>query len=168
MSDNCTAETIVEFINSHIANLSASALTQSYASNDANTDIFNASMQQMAANEAQHNNEHARMLQQFATMTTNQPGPQQFANQRPYESRWAMAHSQSCANTTLGAGVTMSPSRGRGPRWQQILYRSWPSQPTGTSARRSSPLCRGESDESLHPHRCPATPATESQILKHG
>jgi hypothetical protein len=33
--------------------------------------MFNASMQQMAANKAQHNNEHARMIQQFAMTTTN-------------------------------------------------------------------------------------------------
>ena len=38
-------------------------------------------MQQMAANEAQRNNVHARMIQQFAMMTTNQPRPQQFATQ---------------------------------------------------------------------------------------
>jgi hypothetical protein len=81
VSDNGTAKTIVESINSHMANLSASVLTQSNASNDANTAIFNVSMQHMAANEAQRNNEHARMLQQFAMMTTYQPISQQFANQ---------------------------------------------------------------------------------------
>jgi hypothetical protein len=41
--------------------------------------MFNASMQQMAANKSQQNNERARMIQQFAMMTTNQPGQQQFA-----------------------------------------------------------------------------------------
>ena len=81
VSDDGTADTIVESINSHMANLSTSVFTQSNTSNNANTAIFNASMQQMAANKAQRNNEHTRMLQQFAMMTTNQPGPQQFASQ---------------------------------------------------------------------------------------
>ena len=80
-SEDGTADTIVESINSHIANLTASVMTQSNAANDANTAMFNASMQQMAANEAQRNNDHARMIQQFAMMTTNQPGQQQFATQ---------------------------------------------------------------------------------------
>ncbi len=53
-----------------MANLSASVLTQSSASNDANTAIFNASIQQMAANKAQRNAEHAAMMQQFALMQT--------------------------------------------------------------------------------------------------
>ena len=38
-------------------------------------------MQQMAANKAQHNNEHTQMLQHFAMMTRNHPGPQQFVGQ---------------------------------------------------------------------------------------
>ena len=54
---------------------------QSNASNDASTAIFNASMQQMAANKVQRNNEHAQMIQQFEMMTTYQPRPQQFATQ---------------------------------------------------------------------------------------
>ena len=57
-----------------MANLSASVLTQSTASNDANTAIFNASIQQMAANEAQRNADHTRMMQQFAMMATT-PNP---------------------------------------------------------------------------------------------
>ena len=81
MSDNDTANTIVESINSHMANLSVSVLTQSNASNNANTAICNTTMQPMAANEMQHINEHTRILQQFAMMTTNQPGPQQFVSQ---------------------------------------------------------------------------------------
>ena len=64
-----------------MANLTASVLTQSNTSKDTNTTLFNASVQQIAANEVQHNNEHARMIQQFAMMTTNQPGQQQFATQ---------------------------------------------------------------------------------------
>jgi hypothetical protein len=51
-----------------MANLSASVLTQSTASNEANTAIFNSSIQQMAANEAQRNADHTRMMQQFALM----------------------------------------------------------------------------------------------------
>ena len=64
-----------------MANLSALVLTQSNASNDATTAIFNASMQHMAANKARRNNEHTQMIQQFAMMTTYQPGPQQLATQ---------------------------------------------------------------------------------------
>jgi hypothetical protein len=64
-----------------MANLTASVITQSNAANDANTALFNAPKQQMTANEAQCNNEHTRMIQQFAMMTTNQPGQQQFATQ---------------------------------------------------------------------------------------
>ena len=70
VSDDGTAKTVIETINSHMANLSASVLTQSSVSNDANTAIFNASIQQMAANEAQRNAEHAQMMQQFALMQT--------------------------------------------------------------------------------------------------
>jgi hypothetical protein len=81
VSDDGTAETIVEYISSHMANLSASVLTQSNTSNNANTAIFNMSMQQMAANKAQRNNDQTRMLQQFTMMTNNQPGPQQFSGQ---------------------------------------------------------------------------------------
>jgi len=54
-----------------MANLSASVLTQSTASNDANNAAFQASMQQLAANETQRNADHNRMLQQFVMMTTN-------------------------------------------------------------------------------------------------
>ena len=70
VSNGGTAETIVESINTHMANLSASVLTQSSASNDANTTVFNAAIQQMAANEAQRNADHTRMMQQFAMMST--------------------------------------------------------------------------------------------------
>jgi hypothetical protein len=61
ISDDGTAETIVDSINTRMANLSASVLTQSTASNNANTAVFNASIQQMAANEAQRNADHTRM-----------------------------------------------------------------------------------------------------------
>jgi hypothetical protein len=71
VSDDGTAETIVASIDAHMANLSASVLTQSSASNDANTTVFNAAIQQMAANEAQRNADHARMMEQFAMMSTN-------------------------------------------------------------------------------------------------
>ena len=71
VSDNGTAKTIVESINMHMANLSASVLTQSAASNNANTAVFNASIQQMAANEAQRNADHTRMMQQFALMQSS-------------------------------------------------------------------------------------------------
>ncbi len=64
-----------------MANISASVLSQSNASNYANTPIFNALMQQVTANKAQCNNNHNCMLQQFAMMTTNPHGAQQFSSQ---------------------------------------------------------------------------------------
>jgi hypothetical protein len=70
VSDDGTDEMIVDTINSHMANLSALVLTQSSASNNANTAIFNASIQQIAANEAQRNAEHTQMMHQFALMQT--------------------------------------------------------------------------------------------------
>jgi hypothetical protein len=81
VSDNGTADTIVESIQTHMANLSASVLLQLTASNNANTAVFNNSMQQVAANEAQRNANHMHIIQQFTMMTTNQPGVQQFAGQ---------------------------------------------------------------------------------------
>jgi hypothetical protein len=105
-SDNGTANTIVESINSHIANLTASVITQSNAANDANTAMFNASMQQMAANEAQRNNDHARMIQQFAMMTTNQPGQQQFATKNKLR-------------VTAGGGALSIPVLAPTQQWSQ-------------------------------------------------
>jgi hypothetical protein len=67
------SQNIVESINTHIANLSATVLMQSTASNNANTAIFNASMQQGAANKAQCNSNHNCMMQQFAMMLTTSP-----------------------------------------------------------------------------------------------
>jgi hypothetical protein len=72
-SDNGTAKTIVESINTHTANLSATVLSQSTTSNDSNTVIFNASMQQIAANKAQRNSDPNCMMQQFAMMSTTSP-----------------------------------------------------------------------------------------------
>jgi hypothetical protein len=81
VSDNGMADTIVESIQTHMANLSATVLLQLTMSNNANTAILNASMQKVAANEAQRNANHMHMLQQFAMMMTNWPGIQQFAGQ---------------------------------------------------------------------------------------
>jgi hypothetical protein len=64
-----------------MANLSATIILQLTASNNANTAIFNALMQQVAANKAQHDANHMHMLQQFAMMTKNQPRVQQCAGQ---------------------------------------------------------------------------------------
>jgi hypothetical protein len=71
--DNGISETIVESINTHMANLSATVLLQSTTSNNANMAVFNASMQQVAANKAQDNKKHNRMMQQFAMMSTASP-----------------------------------------------------------------------------------------------
>ncbi len=64
-----------------MANLAATILLQLTMSNDVNIAAFNASMQQVATNETQHDANHMHMLQQFAMMTTNQPGIQQLAGQ---------------------------------------------------------------------------------------
>jgi hypothetical protein len=82
ISDNVTTDTFIDSINAHMANLSASIMTQSTASNDANTAIFNALMQQIAANEAHCNADHTHMVVQlFAMMLTNNIGVPPFANQ---------------------------------------------------------------------------------------
>jgi hypothetical protein len=65
------ANTIVKSIQTHMDNLSATVLLQSTASNNANTAIFNALMQQVTMNKAQRNTNHMHMLQQFAMMMTN-------------------------------------------------------------------------------------------------
>jgi hypothetical protein len=76
VSDAGTAETIVNSINTHMANLSASVLSQKTASTEAKATQLKASMQQIAANETQRNREHALMMQQFAMMsTTNTVNP---------------------------------------------------------------------------------------------
>jgi hypothetical protein len=107
-SDNDgTAKTIVESINSHMANLTSSVITQSNAANNANTAMLNASMQQMAANKAHRNNEHARMIQQFAMMTTNQPGQQQFATQNRLR-------------VTAGGGVLSIPVLAPTQQWSPV------------------------------------------------
>ena len=128
VSDDGTAETIVDTINSHMANLSASVLTQSSASNDANTAIFNASIQQMAANEAQRNAEHAAMMQQFALMQTagttriaaggariNYPAAIAQANVIPQAITVLPPTQQWYAGTT-GRGGSNRPRSGRGRR----------------------------------------------------
>jgi hypothetical protein len=51
-----------------MANLSASVLSQSSTSNNANTAVFNAFIQQMVTNEARRNKDHTRVMQQFALM----------------------------------------------------------------------------------------------------
>jgi hypothetical protein len=63
VSDDGMANTIVDSLNTHMANLAASVLSQTKASNNANTDIFNASMNKGATNEAQCNNNHNRRMQ---------------------------------------------------------------------------------------------------------
>jgi hypothetical protein len=78
VSDNGTANTFVDSLNTHMANLDVSVLLQTTTSNNANTAIFNASMNQVAANEAQRNNNHNRMMQQFAMLLTMPPAALQF------------------------------------------------------------------------------------------
>ncbi len=82
VSDNDTADTIVKSITTHMANLSASVLSQATASNNANTAIFNASMQQVIANKAQCSQEHNCMVQQFLMMLTAPLATQQFVGQQ--------------------------------------------------------------------------------------
>jgi hypothetical protein len=69
--DNDTAETITTTINSHMANLSA----QTAASLDANATQINASLQQLATNNAQLHQQQQLMMQQMAMLTTNANTP---------------------------------------------------------------------------------------------
>jgi hypothetical protein len=65
--DNDTAEIIATTINSHMANLSA----QMAASLKANTSQINASLQQLANNNAQLHQQQQSLMQQMAMLTTN-------------------------------------------------------------------------------------------------
>jgi hypothetical protein len=67
VSDNDTAETITTTINSHMANLSA----QTAASLNANATQINASLQQLATNNAQLHQQQQLMMQKMAMLTTN-------------------------------------------------------------------------------------------------
>jgi hypothetical protein len=69
--DNNTAETITTTINSHMANLSA----QTAAHLDANATQINASLQQLATNNAQLHQQQQLMMQQMAMLTTNANTP---------------------------------------------------------------------------------------------
>jgi hypothetical protein len=87
--DNSTANTIVELIATPMENLHASVQLQATTSNDANMAIFNASMQQVAANRAQRTQEHNHMVQQFVMMLTTPAAAQQFAGQQVRRSQAA-------------------------------------------------------------------------------
>jgi hypothetical protein len=65
--DNNTAETIAIAINSHMANL----LAQTAASLKANATQINASLQQLATNNAQFHQQQQSLMQQMALLTTN-------------------------------------------------------------------------------------------------
>jgi hypothetical protein len=80
--ENGQADTIIKLIATHMANLSASVLSQSTALNNVNTAIFNVPMQQVAANKSQCTQEHNHMVQQFAMMATAPSATQQFAGQQ--------------------------------------------------------------------------------------
>jgi hypothetical protein len=60
--------------------------------NNANTAIFNVSMQQVAANKVQCTQERNRMVQQFVMMLTTPPAAQQFAG---HQVGWPQAATQS-------------------------------------------------------------------------
>ncbi len=67
VSDDDTAETIAMTINSHMANLSA----QTAASLEANATQINASLQQLATNNAQLHQQQQSLMQQMAMLTMN-------------------------------------------------------------------------------------------------
>jgi hypothetical protein len=71
VSEDDTAETITTTINSHMANLSA----QTAASLDANATQINASLHQLATNNAQLHHQQQLMMQQMAMLTTNANTP---------------------------------------------------------------------------------------------
>jgi hypothetical protein len=67
VSDDNTAATIAITINSHMANLSA----QTTASHEANVTQINATLQQLATNNAQLHQQQPSLMQQIALLTTN-------------------------------------------------------------------------------------------------
>jgi hypothetical protein len=67
VSDDDTAKTIARTINFHMANLS----TQMAASLEANAMQINASLQQLATNNAQLHQQQQLLMQQMAMLTTN-------------------------------------------------------------------------------------------------
>jgi hypothetical protein len=71
VSDDDTAETITTTINSHMENLSA----QTAASLDTNMTQINASLQQLAINNAQLHQQQHLMMQQMAMLMTNANTP---------------------------------------------------------------------------------------------
>jgi hypothetical protein len=71
VSEDDTAETITTTINSHMVNLSA----QTSASLDANATQINASLQQLATNNAQLHHQQQLMMQQMVMLTTNANTP---------------------------------------------------------------------------------------------
>jgi hypothetical protein len=71
VSDDDTAKTITTTINSYMANLSV----QTAASLDANATKINASLQQLATNNAQLHQQQQLMMQQMAMLTTNANTP---------------------------------------------------------------------------------------------
>jgi hypothetical protein len=77
-----------------MANLFTTVLLQSTASNNANTAVFNASMQQVAANKAQRNNNHNCMMQQFAMMLTISPITLFTGQPTSQPARWPQAATQ--------------------------------------------------------------------------
>ncbi len=89
--DDDTANTIVELIATHMANISLSVFLQATATNDENKAIFNTLMQQVATNKVQHTQEHNHMFQQFAMMLTAPPVAQQFVGQ---QAGWLQAATQ--------------------------------------------------------------------------
>ncbi len=62
ISDDGIIDTIVGTINSHMANISTKVSVQTAASNDANSSLINASLQQFAANKAQQNQQHLQVI----------------------------------------------------------------------------------------------------------
>jgi hypothetical protein len=147
VSDNGTAETVVKSINTHMANLSASILLQSNTSNNANTAIFNTPMQQITANDAQCNNNHDRMLQQFAMMMTNPASLQHFAWQvsgQPTFQPQAATQRDFVPDPHVSPSSAMGPTSRKRRLWKQPFPQRTQQPPpawTGTP-RSSNPLCR--------------------------
>ncbi len=71
VSDDNTAETIAGTISSHMANLSTNISAQTTTSNDANTFLIDASLQQFVINKIMRNQQHQQMMQQFVMLSTN-------------------------------------------------------------------------------------------------
>jgi hypothetical protein len=119
VSDNDTAEAIAITINSHMANL----LAQTAASLKANATQINASLQQLATNNAQLHQQQQSLMQQMALLTTNAATTQNNAYVPPPAQIYALpplhGFQQQSYYPPQGGGQGGGPSRSRRARHER-------------------------------------------------